>query len=61
MIPRLHIAPVIFVTGWIYLNYYEPLFLPLGLLVLVAFSMIRNSFDLPFLKEFAVFDIEEKP
>ena len=40
MIPRLYIFPVIFVCFWIYLNYYEPLFLPLGLLVLIAYSYI---------------------
>jgi hypothetical protein len=38
MIPRLHILPVVFVCIWIYLNYYEPLFLPIGLFVLVAYS-----------------------
>jgi hypothetical protein len=40
MIPRLHIFPVIFVGIWIYFNYYEPLFLPLGLLVLIAYSKL---------------------
>ena len=40
MIPRLHIFPVIFVCFWIYLNYYEPLFLPLGLLVLIVYSQL---------------------
>jgi hypothetical protein len=39
LIPRKHIFPVFFVVGWIYLNYYEPLFLPLGLLVLIAYSI----------------------
>ena len=38
MIPRLHIFPVIFVCGWIYLNYYEPLFLPIGLSILIAYG-----------------------
>jgi len=40
MIPRLHLFPVIFVCIWIYLNYYEPLFLPLGLLVLIIYSYL---------------------
>lgn len=40
MIPRLHILPVVFVCIWIYLNYYEPLFLPIGLFVLVAYSYV---------------------
>jgi hypothetical protein len=50
MIPRLHIFPVIFVTIWIYLNYYEPLFLPLGLLVLVVYSYLPNIYDLSQIK-----------
>lgn len=41
LIPRKHILPVFFVVGWIYLNYYEPLFLPLGLLVLITYSLIK--------------------
>lgn len=38
MIPRQSIFPVIFVMAWVYLNYLDPLFLPIGLLVLVAYS-----------------------
>ncbi len=38
MIPRANIFPVIFVMTWSYLNYYEPLFLPLGLLILLSYS-----------------------
>jgi hypothetical protein len=41
LIPRLHIFPVIFVCTWIYLNYYDPLFLPIGLLILIAYSNIE--------------------
>jgi hypothetical protein len=41
MIPRLHILPIIFVMVWTYLNYYEPLFLPLGLLILILYSQIK--------------------
>ena len=40
LIPRKHIFPVFFICGWIYLNYYEPLFLPLGLFVLITYSFI---------------------
>ena len=40
MIPRQTILPVIFVMIWTYLNYYEPLFLPLGLMCLVIYSQI---------------------
>jgi len=46
MIPRLHIFPVIFVTIWIYLNYYEPLFLPLGLLVLIIYSYLPDIYKI---------------
>mgnify|MGYP001372086472 CR=1 FL=1 len=34
LIPRKKILPVILVGLWIYLNYIEPLVLPLGLLIL---------------------------
>ena len=36
--PRMHIFPIVFVMSWVYLNYYEPLFLPIGLLALIAYS-----------------------
>jgi hypothetical protein len=41
LIPRKHIFPVFFVCIWTYLNYYEPLFLPIGLLILVAYSQLN--------------------
>ena len=41
MIPRLHLFPVIFVMIWAYLNYYEPLFLPIGLLILIGYSFVK--------------------
>jgi len=40
LIPRLHLLPVVFVMIWTFLNYYEPLFLPIGLLILFAYSKI---------------------
>ena len=43
MIPRGHLFPVIFVLIWTYLNYYEPLFLPIGLLILLIYSKINVS------------------
>ena len=42
MIPRLHIFPVVFVGVWIYLNYYEPLFLPIGLAILFIYRYQNN-------------------
>ena len=46
MIPRYHIFPVIFVMIWTYFNYYEPLFLPIGLLILVVYPIIRKYIKL---------------
>ena len=43
LIPRGHVFPILFVTAWTYLNYYEPLVLPLGLLVLIAYAKINKS------------------
>jgi magnesium-transporting ATPase (P-type) len=43
MIPRAHIFPVFFVMIWCYLNYYEPLFLPIGLLILIAYSEVLSK------------------
>jgi hypothetical protein len=42
LIPSRHIFPIFFVSSWIYLNYYEPLFLPMGLLVLILYSIIKK-------------------
>ena len=43
MIPRQHIFPVLFVAAWIYLNYYDPLFLPLGLGILLLYTNYISS------------------
>ena len=45
LIPRSHIFPILFVMIWTYLNYYEPLFLPIGLLVLIAYSQIQKQLE----------------
>lgn len=42
LIPRMHIFPIIFVCAWIYLNYYEPLFLPIGLLILIIYANVNK-------------------
>jgi magnesium-transporting ATPase (P-type) len=44
LIPRKHIFSVVFVCIWIYYNYYDPLFLPIGLLLLIAYSQIVKRF-----------------
>jgi len=41
LVPRNHIFPVLFVMLWSYLNYYEPLFLPIGLLLLVVYKFLH--------------------
>ena len=43
LIPSRNIFPIVFVMIWTYLNYYEPLFLPIGLLVLVVYSKIYTK------------------
>lgn len=46
MIPRQHIFPVVFVMIWAYLNYYDPLFLPIGLGILILYTTVKSiSFD----------------
>ena len=40
LIPNKHIFPVIFIMIWCYLNYYEPLFLPIGLFILFIYGKI---------------------
>ena len=45
MIPRHHIFPVVFVMAWTYFNYYEPLFLPIGLSILILYSKLGRFFD----------------
>jgi hypothetical protein len=46
MIPRNHLFPVFFVMIWTYLNYYEPLFLPIGLFVLILYTKIIKRYIL---------------
>jgi hypothetical protein len=41
MIPREHFIPVMFVMTWTYLNYYEPLFLPIGLIILIIYGYMK--------------------
>jgi len=43
LIPRLHLFPVLFVMLWTYLNYYEPLFLPLGLSILILYAKVYKG------------------
>ena len=43
MIPRMHLFPIIFVMTWTYLNYYEPLFLPIGLIILTLYPILMTG------------------
>lgn len=45
MIPRMHVFPIFFVMAWTYLNYYEPLFLPIGLSILVLYNQLSKKND----------------
>jgi hypothetical protein len=47
LIPRLHLFPVVFVGIWIYLNYYDPLWLPIGLIILIIYAyVIKETKDI---------------
>jgi len=45
MIPRMHLFPVLFVMAWAYINYYEPLALPIGLVILAAYPYVLDYLD----------------
>jgi len=45
MIPRMHLFPVLFVMAWAYINYYEPLALPIGLIILAAYPYALEYLD----------------
>ena len=40
LIPRKSIVSVLLVTTWVYLNYQEPLFLPIGLIILYLYGLL---------------------
>lgn len=42
MIPRGQILPVLYVMLWTYLNYVEPLMLPVGLLILFLYGYTQT-------------------
>ena len=43
LLPRRSLLSVLLVSVWIYYNYYEPLFLPIGLFVMVSYYLIHKS------------------
>ena len=45
MIPRQHLFPVVFIMAWAYINYYEPLALPIGLVILASFPVMTDYFN----------------
>jgi hypothetical protein len=51
LIPRQHIFPVVFVMTWAYLNYYEPLMLPIGLAILVLYPVLLSKGFLKYLEK----------
>ena len=44
MIPRTNLLPVVFVMIWAYINYYEPLALPIGLIILAGVPVLSKLF-----------------
>ena len=40
LLPRKSVVSVILVAAWIYANYQEPLFLPLGLCAMIVYSFL---------------------
>lgn len=46
LIPRQNILSVIFVMIWVYLNYLDPLFLPIGLVILLIYSFQNKIFQI---------------
>ena len=46
LIPRGHLFPIIFVMCWTFLNYYEPLFLSIGLIILILYPQINKLINL---------------
>lgn len=47
MIPRGTIFPVLFVMPWAYINYYEPLALPIGLAILAVYPLAHKTIFSP--------------
>ena len=47
-LPRKSLISVILVSLWLYFNYYEPLSVPIGLIIMVLYSLLfsNNKFNL---------------
>ena len=43
LIPRMNLFSVLSVMTWTYLNYYEPLFLPIGLSILILYTQMSKK------------------
>jgi len=46
MVTSHNLFPVIFVMIWVYLNYLDPLFLPIGLVILLIYSFRSKIFQI---------------
>lgn len=42
MLPRHSLFSVFFIMGWVYMNYYEPLVCPIGILILIFYTKYNN-------------------
>lgn len=43
LLPRKSIISIIIICFWLYLNYYEPLVVPIGLLIMYIYSIINKD------------------
>ena len=43
LLPRKSILSILFVSIWIYVNYYEPLAIPIGLILMFLYSKISKK------------------
>lgn len=42
MLPRQSLFSVLFIMVWVYVNYYEPLVCPIGILILIFYTKYNN-------------------
>lgn len=43
LLPRESIISIIIICFWLYLNYYEPLVVPIGLLIMYVYSIVNKD------------------
>ena len=43
LLPRKSIISILIICFWLYLNYYEPLIVPIGLLIMYVYSIVNKD------------------